>query len=907
MARPVIATKLYVPKPRHALVTRPRLRERLRRGAESRLILVSAPAGFGKTTLLAEWLDETAGDDRCVAWLSLDPADNEPASFWTYVVTALQTAVPGLGSGALELIASTPLPTELVLSTALNELAATPKSVWLVLDDYHVVDSHDVRDGMIFLLEHLPPHVHVVISTRADPDLPLSRWRVRREMTEIRSSDLRFTVEEATAYLNEVAGLDLAAEDVTALERRTEGWAAALQLAALSLQGREDVSAFIARFTGDDRYIVDYLVEEVLRHQSAAVRGFLLRSAVLDRFTGPLCDALTDRSDGSDGSDMLLTLDRANLFIVALDDRREWYRYHHLFADVLRARLLAEQPDLVPLLHRRASQWYESHDLAEEAVRHALAAQDFDRAAHLMELAVPTIRRNRHEALLLGWLKALPDDVVRRSPVLSVFYGDMLLAAGELDAVEYRLDTAERALAAVPHGSAPPWADTEELRTLPATIAIYRASLAQARGDVAGTVEHARRALSLAGPNDHLARGGAAGFLGLAAWAQGDVSSALETFTQAVASLHAAGNLVDELSSTVMLADMWLAAGRPSTARTLYERALQATQAHGGPVLRATPDLHVGLSELDYDVGDLLGAERHLEKAAELGEPTSMVQGRFRWFVATARVADARGNPQEAIALLDQAQQFYRAGFFPEVRPIAALKARVWIRRGNLSQAADWARERGVSASDEASYLREFDHLTLVRLLIAQHRAEPDPATLGRVLLLLARLHEAAETSGRAGSLVEIRMLSALAHDAQGHRPQALQALGLAWVQAPEPDGYVRLFLDEGAPFVELLRAAEQQGIAGRHPRRLLGLSTARDGEGTGTRQHPATASAESLSDRELQVLRLLDSELSGPQIARELFVSHNTLRTHTKHIFTKLDVTNRRAAVRRAHERGLI
>ena len=907
MARPMIATKLYVPKLRRGLVARPRLLERLRRGEESRLTLVSAPAGFGKTTLLAEWLGETPGDDRSVAWLSLDPSDSEPSSFWTYVVAAFQRAVPCVGSGALELIASSPLPTDLVLTTLLNELAAAPGEVWLVLDDYHLVDSRDVRDGMTLLLEHLPPHVHLVLSTRADPDLPLSRWRVRGELVEIRAADLRFTSDEAATYLNEATGLHLAAGDIEVLEERTEGWIAALQLAALSIQSSDDVSSFVARFAGNDRYIVDYLVEEVLAHQPEPVREFLLHTAVLDRLTGPLCEAVTGHDDGSH---MLTTLQRANLFLVALDDQREWYRYHHLFADVLRARLFAEQPDLVPLLHQRASRWYETHDLAEEAVRHALAARDFDRAAYLMELAVPAIRRNRQEAILLGWLKALPDETIRRSPVLSVFFGYMLMESGDLDAFEPRLDDAERALADVPDESAPPWAKTEELRTLPATIAVYRASLAQARGDVAGTAEHARRALDLAGPGDHLARGGAAGFLGLVSWANGDVSSALETFTQAVASLHAAGNLVDELSSTVVLADMWLAAGRPSTARRLYERALGVSEAHGEPVLRATPDLHVGLSEIDYEGGDLEAAKRHLERAAALGEGAAMAEGRYRWFVAMGRIDDAEGDPQEAITLLDKAEQLYRPGFFPDLRPIAAVKARVWIAHGKLSEAADWARERGVSATDDAAYLREFDHLTLVRLVIAQHRAHPDPGAIDEAVGLLDRLHEAADTSGRAGSLVEIRMLQALARDAQGHRPQALQTLGQAWAQAPEPDGYVRLFLDEGSSMVELLRDAEHQGPAADHARRLLSLTGALDGEAAGAagaRQRLVAPSPEPLTERELQVLRLLDSELSGPQIARELFVSQNTLRTHTKHIFTKLEVTTRRAAVRRARERGLI
>ncbi|MEP7369308.1 MAG: LuxR C-terminal-related transcriptional regulator [Dermatophilaceae bacterium] len=899
----MIATKLYVPKLRRGLVSRPRLRVPLLRAAEARLTLVSAPAGFGKTTLLTEWLAETSGEDRSVAWLSLDSSDNEAASFWTYVVSALQKAIPGIGSRALELIASSPLPTELALTTLLNELAAVPGEVWLVLDDYHLVDGRSVSKGMAFLLEHLPPHVHVVLSTRADPDLPLARWRGRGELAEIRTADLRFTSEEAAAYISEATGVALDANDVEVLEHRTEGWIAALQLAALSIQGREDVSGFIARFAGNDRYVVDYLVEEVLQHQPDLVRSFLLRSCVLERLTGSLCDAVTGRNDGSD---MLADLERANLFIVPLDDQRKWYRYHHLFADVLRVHLLSEQPEQILLLHQRASQWYELHDLGDDAVQHALAASDFDRAAHLMELAVPSIRRHRREAILLGWLKALPDDAIRRSPVLSVFYGYMLMASGDLDAVEPRLDDAERALATVSDGSAPPGADTEELHTLPATIAVYRASLAQARGDVAGTSDHAQHALDLARPGDHLSRGSAYGFLGLAAWARGDVAAALETFTQAVVSLHAAGYLVDELSSTVVLADMWLVAGRPSKARQLYERALRRAESHGEVVARATADLHVGISEMDLEAGDLEAARAHLDTAGRLVARVPMTESRYRWFVAMGRVTDAEGDPEGAVNLLDQAEQLYHRGFFPDVRPIPALKARVWITHGKLPQAADWAAEQEVSATGDVSYLSEFDHLTLVRLLIAQHRAQQVSGAIGQADRLLGRLHESADVSGRAGSLLEIRMLQALAHDAQGHRPQALESLAEALTRAPEPGGYRRLFLDEGTPMLGLLRDAAQQGLATDHARRLLILGASPDVEVPGSGQRPPLA-AGALSEREMDVLRLLGSELSGPEIARELFVSHNTLRTHTKHIFAKLDVTSRRAAVVRARERGLM
>ncbi|HEV7194624.1 MAG TPA: LuxR C-terminal-related transcriptional regulator [Pedococcus sp.] len=903
MSDPLIATKLYLPKPRRGLVPRPRLIDRLSRGAQSRLTLVSAPAGFGKTTLLSDWLQDELAVAGAVAWLSLEASDNQPASFWTYLVTALRGASPSVGAVSLELATSLPLPSELLLTTLLNELAEASGELWLVLDDYHLVDNPEIGRAMTVLLEHLPPQVHVVVSTRADPDLPLSRWRVRGELVEVRAADLRFTSDEAAAYLFSATGLRLSAQDIDFLEGRTEGWIAALQLAALSLQGRRDVSTFIAQFAGNDRYVVDYLVEEVLEHQPVAVRDFLLESAVLDRMTGPLCDAVTGHKGGSE---TLLALERANLFIVPLDDRREWFRYHHLFADVLRALLLAQQPEQLPLLHQRASGWYERHDMAQDAVEHAVAARDFDRAARLVELAVPAIRRDRHDATLVGWFAALPDGVIRASPVLSVFFGHMLLASGDLDGVEPRLADAERALAAIPDGSGHPWSQGGELDALPATIAVCRAALAQARGDVAGTAEHARRALVLAGPSDHVARSGAAGFLGFAAWSSGDVCTALEMFAQVPPALHAAGNLVDELDSTVVLADLWLLAGRPSKARGLYDDALKVAASLGEPVARSTSELHVGLSEIDRESGDLRAARRHLEGAAPFIERGVTTESRYRWFLAMGRIAQAEGDADAAIALLDQAELLYRPAFFPEVRPIAAMRARIWIWQGQLSQGADWARQRGVSAADELRFLREFDHLTLVRLLIAQYRARQDDESLDQASRLLGRLHGAAEESGRGGSLLEIRMLQALAHQAKGLRDVAREVLGQALREAPEPDGYARLFLDEGVPMIGLLQDAEQNGVAVDETRRMLSLHTTVGRDVPDSARRPAQP-AESLSERELQVLRLLDSDLSGPQIAKELFVSHNTVRTHTKHIFTKLDVTNRRAAVRRARERGLM
>ncbi|MFL6153505.1 MAG: LuxR C-terminal-related transcriptional regulator [Ornithinibacter sp.] len=885
---------------------RPRLLNRLSEGAQGRLTLVSAPAGFGKTTMLASWLAEAG--DRGVAWLSLDASDSDPTSFWAGVVATVSQAAPSVDAAMAGLVAGADA--ETVVTALLNALAEDTGELWLVLDDYHLAEGPAITAGMALLLEHLPSHVHVVLSTRADPDLSLARWRARGELVEVRAAELRFTSAEANDYLEEAAPVRLTEEQVRALEDRTEGWIAALQLAAVSLRGREDVAAFITGFTGDDRFVVDYLVEEVLAHQPPPVREFLLSSSVLDRLTGPLCDVLLDRDDGAA---MLRTLERDNLFLVALDDRREWYRYHQLFADVLRARLLAEQPDVVPLLHRRASDWCAEHDLRDEAIAHALAAGDVDRAATLVELAVPEVRRHRQEAKMRGWLDALPDDTVRRSPVLCMFEAALLLAAGDLDATALQLDEAERALATKPGDGQRPWADTIELRTLPATIAMYRSSVAQARGDVANTEAHARRALALAGTDDHLARGGAQGFLAMAAWSRGDVLPAFEIFTDAVASLRDGGDLVDGLGGTVVLADLSRAAGRPLRAHQLCEQALSRAEDLGAPVARAAAELRVVLAELDVEAGQLGRARAHLEAASALTERTPFTESRFRHFVATALMTAAHGDVEAALRHLDRAEQLHRPGFFPDVRPIPALRARLHLSAGDLTAAGDWASGRGFSHNDPSKFMQEYDHLTLVRFLLALQREGREPDAGDRALALLEPLRVAATASRRAGSLVEIRLLTALAHDAQGRSDEALHCLADALTLAPEPEGWARVFLDEGAPALHLLRAVDATDAsgsaddAGAQARRVLASAPSGTGAGPNTGPPGIRQPAEGLSERELEVLRLLDTELSGPEIARALFISTNTLRTHTKHVFTKLGVTSRRAAVARARERGLL
>jgi LuxR family transcriptional regulator, maltose regulon positive regulatory protein len=901
----VLSTKLFAPSRRLGLVARPRLVGRLDAALDShgRLSLISAPAGFGKTTLVGSWIDECVRRDPAarIAWLSLDKGDNDLPRLLTHMVAALQVVDEGVGSEVLKYLrTASASPVADSLTTLVNDVAGSTGQIVLVLDDYHLIEAQPVHDAVTFLLDHLPPQLHLMIVGRSDPPLPLSRLRTRGELTEFRAADLRFTSEEADSFLNQVMGLDLSASDVDVLEARTEGWIAGLQLAALSLRGRSDVSRFIGGFAGTHRFVLDYLVDEVLQRQSGAVREFLIRTAVLDRLTGPLCDALTGREDGSS---MLEDLERANLFVVPLDDQRAWSRYHHLFSDVLRARLRSEEPGLMPTLHGRASDWFQHHGFPEDAVRHALAGRDFDQAVHLIEGLLPQVRRNRQDALLVGWLDALPDESIRGSAVLSVFYGWKLMVSGELDAVEERLDDAERAIA----GADADAHDKEELGALPITIAVYRASLAQARGDLPAIALHAQRALDMAEPDDHFSRGAAGGFLGLAAWATGDIEVAVETFSAAVANLRAAGNVADALTSTVVLADMWVVAGRPDRARGLLEAALHtATEESDHPgAVSALPiaGLHVGVSELDLERGDLAAAVHHLEAAERLGEHATSTENRGRWLVAMGRLREVTGDPEGALELLAEAEVLYRRGFLPEVRPIPAVKARIGIGQAKLAEATDWARGHDVSTADDPSYLREFEHLTLVRLLIAQHRSDPGRSTLRDAVGLLDRLHEAASRTARAGSLLEIQILQALAHEAQGDATRALDVLEEALEQSPAPGAYRQLFLDEGRPLISLLRRAGDLGRLGPHPRRLL-HSGAAAAVGEPVTLHPNEAS---LTQRELRVLALLDSALTGPEIAREMFVTLNTLRTHTKRIFTKLDVNNRAAAVRRGHERGLL
>jgi LuxR family transcriptional regulator, maltose regulon positive regulatory protein len=877
----------------------------LSEGTRRELTLIAAPAGFGKTTLLSEW---AAVSERPVAWLSLDEGDSEPTRFLAYVVAALQTIDASIGRGVLGLLQTPQLPpTESILTALLNEVTTTSDSVTLVLDDYHVIDSRPIDATLAFLLNHLPSQMHLVVSTREDPRLPLARLRAQGQLTELRSGELRFTSTEAAEFLNQGMGLNLASEDIAALENRTEGWIAGLQMVALSLRGRSDTGPLIRAFTGSHRFVLDYLVEEVLQRQPEHIHNFLLHTAILDQLSGPLCDAVARRNDGQV---MLAALERNNLFVASLDDNRQWYRYHPLFADALQARLMEAQPDQISGLHRRASAWYEQNGLPSGAISHALAGRDFERAAGLIELAWPETEEGSRATTWLNWVQALPNDLVRARPVLSVWYAYALLASGAMEVAEAKLTDAERWLEPADHlkeGSSAEMvvADEEQFRSLPATIAIGRAYHAQALGDAPSTVKYAQRALDLLPDGDPLRRGQATALLGLTSWASGELETADRVFANYTSQLRAAGNLPDAISTTFVLSEVRMALGRLREAFSTLEQFIQFLMERAEPMPPEAADLHRGLGELNRERGDLEAAAGHLLRATELGEHTGLLDWHHRRCVTQARLEQTQGELEAALGLLDEAERLFVRSPLPDVRPIAALKARIWIAQGRLTETLQWARERGLSIDDAPSYLREFEQVTLARALIAQHRSERRVGSISEALGLLERLLPAAEAGRRKGSVIEILMLQALAHKARGSMAPAHMALKRA-LRLAEPEGFVRLFVDEGPPMARLLHEAAARGTVPHYTQRLL--SAFRLAGPAQSRQPDAqSANVQLLSEREREVLHQIAEGLTNREIADRLYLSVYTVKAHARSIYEKLEANNRTQAVAKARKLGVL
>ena len=916
MSTPLLRTKLYIPPARPVLVPRPRLIERLDAGLHRKLTLVSAPAGFGKTTLLSEWISRC---ERPAAWVSLDEGDNDPARFWSYVVAALQTvqsdvAGVAVGEAALAMLQSPQAPPiEGVLITLINDLAECPVALVLVLDDYHVIDAQRIHNALVFLLDHLPPQVHLVVAGRSDPPLPLSRLRGRSQLTELRTADLRFTFDEAATFLNPVMGLGLSAEDVAALETRTEGWIVGLQMAALSMRRRQDLSGFVGAFTGSHRFILDYLVEEVLDQQAPDIQDFLLQTSILERMTAPLCDVVTGRDDSQT---ILKQLVRANLFLNPLDDEWRWYRYHHLFADLLRKRLSTAQPDLVSVLHRRASEWYEQNGLIADAINHALAVGDEERVAHLVEKDALAMIHCGELTTLVRWLNALSDEMLRSRPWLCVAHAWMLVYTGHLDAVESRLRDAEGVLGDLG-------------RHVAGHIAAIRGYVADLRGNKFRSAELAREALELLPEEDLKARSVATSLLSYALYWSGDLGAATQASAEATSLCQAVGDSHVAVNILCELARLQIVQGQLHQAVATCRDALHRTQELSGRGWHQLPIVGLIYAHLSYvlcEWNELEAALRHAREGIDLCRRWGQAKALIFGYISLARSLQASGDADGALDAVREARQFMQRVSPWYEAAVKAQQAHLWLAQRNLAAASCWAQESGLDIRQELNLARDHEYLSLARVLIAQGRQQAAGAGgpagfLHEALGLLTQLMKMAEAAGATGRVIEILVLQAVALHAQGEMDQALTTLGRALTLA-QPEGYVRTFIDEGAPMGELLQQVKAQGIAVSYVDKLLKeLEKETKNEQRMTEplpsssvlrpSSPALGEAEGLieplSERELDVLQFLAAGLSNRGIAQELYLSVNTVKTHTKSIYGKLGVHSRTQAVARAQELDLL
>ncbi len=923
MPTPILATKLYIPPPRPTLVHRPRLLERLNEGLQRKVTLISAPAGFGKTTLVSEWIEalrvtnyelragvgETATivnqkskiKNSSVAWLSLDAGDSDPMRFLAYLAAALQTIAPQLGAAVSPLLQSPqPPPAEVILIALLNQLTTTADELLLVLDDYHLIDAKAVDQALAFLIEHLPPQLHLIIATREDPQFPLARLRARGQLSELRAAELRFTAVEAAEFLNRGMGLNLSAQDIAALEKRTEGWIAGLQLAALSMQGQrvtgqQDVNSFIQSFTGSHRFVMDYLVEEVLHQQPTAVQFFLLHTAILERMCAPLCEAVVRTAPGNEpvaSQATLEYLEQANLFIVPLDNERRWYRYHHLFAELLRQRLRqnlaasgGDAESLLNELHTRASQWYEDNHLEIEAFHHAAAANDIVRAERLIDGRGIPLHLRGAVTMILNWLESLPTSVMNARPSLWWRHASLLLVNGQTTGVEEKLQAAEDALPSTDQ------TDDPQLRLLIGRIATARAVLALTRYQVATMIAQSRRALEYLPPNNLFLRANATWTLGYAYLFARDYGAARQVLTEAVALGQATRDVFTTILATIGLGNVQEAENQLTLAAETYRRVLQLA---GDQPLQIINEAHLGLARVLYEWNDLEAATDHGQQSLQLARQYDRVIDRFiHCEILLARLQLAQGEVDRAAAQLAQIEQVTRQPNFVQRLPeVAAAQVLILLRQGNLAA---------------ASFLTQTHNLPSSQARV--HLAQGDASA---ALAVLLPWRQQAEAKGWADEQLKAIILQALAYQMQGRTVQALAVLAEALALA-EPGGFIRLFVDEGMPMAQLLAEARAHGIAPDYIKRLLTAFPALVSEPTPQAprllpaKNPSPEMVEPLSQRELEVLQLIAQGLSNQEISTRLFLALDTVKGHNRRIFDKLQVQRRTEAVAKARRLQLL
>lgn len=908
----LLATKLHIPQPGPGFVPRERLVERLEAGLRGKLVLLSAPAGFGKTWLLSEWASHSQSP---VAWITLDKSDNDPARFLAYLVAALRKIDARLGefiSGALQ--GPQAPDSGSILTTLVNEISRKDADFVFILDDYHIIKANAVHSMVIYLLDHSSPGMHWVIATRSDPPLPLARLRAKGQLTELRLVDLRFSPDEANAFMNQATDLDLSTDEIKALAYRTEGWVAGLQMAIIALQGRmssednsllrrERTSEFIRAFTGSNRYVMDYLIEEVLAHQTESIQTFLLYTSILDRLTGPLCDFVIGRDENPPdvpgiGQEILELLERSNLFILPMDEERHWYRYHRLFSDLLRKRLRQVQPEIIPNLHLRASHWFEDNGQIAPAIDHALAGGNIEQAAGLIERFAEATMMRSEVSTLLKWVSALPDELVGSRPSLGIYHACALLFSG------HSIQAVEALLQDIDKGDP----------SMAGEMAVLKGSIAIQQGRIDLGVEHSREALTKLPEEDIFLHNLAAWNLAMAPVESDDLVAARDALAEVARKGQKAGNVTVTVGALCAIAKFSTVFGRIHEAADIYKRALKMAMDRNGECLPIAGGALVGLGDLYREWNDLQEATRYLNRGIELATQLRMFY--LDGFISLALVYQAQGNDEGVRETIQKAQQLgdELESSKWDLANLRTYQARFSIVQGDVAVGVRWAEKRGLTAGIAFNELEESEtmdvfirrkrrwaeYLTLARLLVALNK--PDEA-----MPFLDRLLRRAERLEMRGRTIGVQILRTLALNSLGDERQAMASLEQA-LSLGEPEGYVRVFLDEGPAMIKLLQIAVSSGIEPVYAKVLLSRDDAQ-------MMSPAVelqpvfrqALVEPLSERELQVLRLLGTNLTAPEIAEELYVAVSTIRTHTKNIYTKLGVHRRREAVDRARELGLI
>jgi LuxR family maltose regulon positive regulatory protein len=888
----ILATKLYIPKTSRQYVNRDHLLKKLDQGLNSRLVLVSAPPGYGKTTSVSLWLSALANPRIKAAWVSLDEGDNDPARFLTYFITAIMNLDIGVGENSLALLQSAQASSvDSVLLSLLNEIAESEDDFVLVIDDYHLVETSAIHDALVFLIDNMPTQMHLVLISRSEPPLSLARLRARGQLTEIHTADLRFTPQEVAEFLNTLAGLGLSPQELAAMEARTEGWVTGLQLAALSIEGQHDRSAFIQGFSGDDRYILDYLADEVLNRQPQNVQSFLIKTSILNRLTGSLCDAITGQEDGQE---TLKSLEIGNLFLVPLDNNRTWYRYHTLFADFLRQRLGSAHADEITSLHNRASQWFEGARLISESIEHAIAATDYDRAALLIESISESVWLVKGSTRVLAWLDELPRELIRSRPRLYLNYAWMLLANGQFAAVEIHLSDEGEFL-------------NLELQNLPdlerksilAELAAIRANLACYQGDIQRSIESSLEALELLPGEKSYQRNLITTNIAFYLRGEVDPDDRISEATRLLAQATTAGDLMTALASNNLLAAQLYTGGRLHEAEIALNQTLKFAERRSEVSDQSSAAIQAlaftGLGDLKREWNELDLALRYSEEGVRFAEGGEDDITLLNANLILARVLMTRAESDRAFEIQEKAERISnKVAHSPDMAWIitqtAGFTARLWLGEGRVEAAARWARAAGLDITKDIDYRRINGYITLARVRMAEQK-------LDTALELLVWLRENLENSGLISNLIEVLVLQSMSFQLLKKSDQAIEVLERTLTLA-EGGGYLRIFLDEGRVMKDLLR----QAIESDYVERLL--EEFADLDETSTITHGIV---EPLSARELEVLKLLAGGLSNHEIGNELFVTTNTVKWHLKNIFAKLGVHNRTQAVDRARELGLL